>query len=93
MQAFTDLVGTAVVPAPSFDADELTDLVPALDAVTSGHDTEAQASEARHTAFKSAKTICFTGCQFLLGMAAQASEARSTSPTCDPTPATYGFCW
>jgi len=31
MQTFTDLVGTAVVPAHCFDSTELTDLTPALD--------------------------------------------------------------
>ena len=31
MQAFTDLVGTAAVPAHGFDIAELTDLTPTLD--------------------------------------------------------------
>ncbi len=46
MQAtFTDLVGTAIVPAHCFDTDELTDLTPALDTATAAHDMAAQASE------------------------------------------------
>ena len=47
MQAFTDLVGTAVVPAHCFA--ELTDLTPALDTATNVHDIAEQASEARGT--------------------------------------------
>jgi len=46
MQAFTDLVGAAVVPAHCFDSTELTDLTPALDPATAVHDMVAQASEA-----------------------------------------------
>ncbi len=47
MQAsFTDLVGTAIVPAHCFDTDELTDLTPALDTATAAHDMAEQASEA-----------------------------------------------
>ena len=45
MQAFTDLVGAAIVPAHCFDSSELTDLVPALDTATAAHDMAAQASE------------------------------------------------
>ena len=57
MQAsFTDLVGTAVVPAHCFDSDELTDLTPALDTATAAHDMAEQASEARRTF---TITICF----------------------------------
>ena len=37
MQAFTDLVGTAVVPARCFDSTELTDLTPALDTAAAIH--------------------------------------------------------
>ena len=43
MQAtFTDLVGTAVVPAHCFDSTELTDLTPALDTATAAHDKAEQ---------------------------------------------------
>ena len=50
MQAsFTDLVGTAVVPAHCFDSTDLTDLVPALATAASVYDMTAQASEARGT--------------------------------------------
>lgn len=46
MQAsFTDLVGTAVVPAHCFDSAELTDLPPALDTATANHDVAAQATD------------------------------------------------
>ena len=48
MQAFTDLVGTAVVPAHCFDSAELTDLTPALDTATAAHDMADQASEASY---------------------------------------------
>ena len=47
MQAlFTDLVGTAIVPAHSFDNDELTALTPALETATAVDGTGRQASEA-----------------------------------------------
>ena len=39
MQAFTDLVGTAAVPALSINIDELTELTPALDTAQATHDT------------------------------------------------------
>ena len=45
MQAFTDLVGTAAVPAHAF-LSELTELTPALDTAMAAHDTADQASEA-----------------------------------------------
>ena len=44
--SFTDLVGTAVVPAHCLDSTELTDLTPALDMATASHDMAARASEA-----------------------------------------------
>jgi hypothetical protein len=48
MQAsFTELVGTAVVPAHCFDTTELTDLTPALDTATAVHDMAEHASEAK----------------------------------------------
>jgi hypothetical protein len=50
MQAFTDLVGTAVVPAHAFDIDELTELTPALDTAQATHDTAEQASGAANSA-------------------------------------------
>ena len=46
MQAFTDLVGTAAVPAHCFDIEELTNLTPALDTATVVDGLAAQASEA-----------------------------------------------
>ncbi len=46
MQAFTDLVGTATLPAHAFDIAELTELTPALDTAMAAHDTADQASEA-----------------------------------------------
>ena len=49
MQAFTDLVGTAAVPAHCFDIEELTELTPALDTATAAHDTAEQASDAGPT--------------------------------------------
>ena len=49
MQAFTDLVGTAAVPAHAFDIDELTDLTPTLDTASAAHGTSAEASEAAGT--------------------------------------------
>ena len=52
MQAFTDLVGAAVVPAHCFDSTELTDLTPALDPATAVHDMAAQASEARNSGWQ-----------------------------------------
>ena len=45
MQAFTDLVGTAAVPAHAF-LSELTELTPTLDIAMAAHDTADQASEA-----------------------------------------------
>ena len=48
MQEFTDLVGTAVVPAHCFGSTELTDLTPPLDTARAVHDMAAQASEARN---------------------------------------------
>ena len=46
MQTFTDLVGTAAVPAHAFDIAELTELTPTLDIATAAHDVAGQASEA-----------------------------------------------
>ncbi len=52
MQAsFTDLVGTAIVPAHCFDSTELTDLTPALDTATVVHGMAHQASETRGSRF------------------------------------------
>ena len=48
--SFTDLVGTAVVPAGCFDGTELTDLIPNLDTTTAVHDMAAQASKTTMTA-------------------------------------------
>ena len=49
MQAFTDLVGTATLPAHAFDIAELTELTPALDTAIAAHGTANQASEATPT--------------------------------------------
>ena len=49
MQAFTDLVGTAAVPALSINIDELTELTPALDTAQATHDTAEQGAEAANT--------------------------------------------
>ena len=49
MQAFTDLVGTAAVPAHCFDIAELTELTPALDTAAVDHGLAEQASEAAAT--------------------------------------------
>ena len=49
MQAFTDLVGTAAVPAHAFDMAELTDLTPALETAAVDHGTSLEASEAGPT--------------------------------------------
>ena len=49
MQAFTDLVGTAAVPAHAFDMAELTELTPALDTAQATHDTSLEASETSYT--------------------------------------------
>lgn len=65
---FTDLVGTAIVPAHCFDSAELTDLTPALDTATVVHGLAAQSSEA-------ATTGCSWCPQALdFDMAAQGSE-------------------
>ena len=58
--AFTDLVGTAVVPAHCLDTTELTDLTPALDTATAAHDMAEQASEAVAT---SAVSACIDTCR------------------------------
>ena len=49
MQTFTDLVGTATVPAHAFDMAELTNLTPALDTAQATHDTAEQASGAANS--------------------------------------------
>jgi hypothetical protein len=60
MQAtFTDLVGTAVVPAHSFDSSELTDLTPALDTATAIHGMAVQASEANYNSGPTYPPMCF----------------------------------
>ena len=50
MQAFTDLVGTAAVPAHAFDIEELTELTPALETAAVDHGTSLEASEAAPSA-------------------------------------------
>ena len=45
--SFTDMVGTAVVPADCFDNAELTDLAPFMGTVTAADETTAQASVAK----------------------------------------------
>ena len=49
MQAFTDLVGTATLPAHAFDIAELTELTPALDTAQATHDTAEQGAEAANS--------------------------------------------
>jgi len=50
MQTFTDLVGTAAVPAHGFDIAELTDLTPTLDTAAVDHGLSVEASAAGDTA-------------------------------------------
>ena len=70
--SFTDLVGTAVVPAHCFDSAELTDLSPALGTTTVVHGLTAQAGEA-------ANTHCSWCPQELeFGPVTHASEARAS---------------
>ena len=59
MQAFTDLVGTAAVPAHAFDIAELTELTPTLDTAAVDHGLSVEASEAQFTPV--------TACAFALG--------------------------
>ncbi len=77
--SFTDLVGTAVVPAHCFDSTELTNLTPALDMATAAHDMAEQASDAAWT------YRVGPGCTVVHDMAQQASEARRTGPGCTPS--------
>ena len=51
MQAFTDLVGTAAVPAHAFNIDELTDLTPTLDTAAVDHGLSLEASQASGTPY------------------------------------------
>ena len=57
MQTFTDLVGTAAVPAHAFDIAELTELTPTLATATVTHDMAEQATEASGTHFPACLTI------------------------------------
>ena len=62
MQAsFTDLVGTAVVPAHCFDSEELTDLTPALDTATNIDGVAAQAGEVAPLRLNTGEFLIF-GC-------------------------------
>jgi hypothetical protein len=56
--SFTDLVGTATLPAHAFDMAELTELTPALDAATAAHGKSLEASEVYSSEFQ----ILFFGC-------------------------------
>ena len=58
MQAFTDLVGAAVVPAHCFDSTELTDLTPALDPANTcpAHDTCPVATSLTYTCWNCSPT-------------------------------------
>ena len=49
MQTFTDLVGTAAVPAHAYDIAELMELTPALYTAQATHGTSVEASEASAT--------------------------------------------
>lgn len=75
MQAFTDLVGTAVVPAHCFDTDELTDLTPALDTAASIQEIAGDASGAAYTNMGS--PICRHR-----SVAPQASESAGSGTMC-----------
>ena len=57
MQTFTDLVGTAAVPAHAFDIAEFTELTPALDTAAVDQGLSVEATEASGTAV-SAPTGC-----------------------------------
>ena len=59
MQAFTDLVGTATLPAHAFDIEELTELTPALETAAVDHGTSLEASEAGPTL---SSLVTLTGC-------------------------------
>ena len=59
MHAFTDLVGTAAVPAHAFDIEELTELTPALETAAVDHGTSLEASEAGPTL---SSLVTLTGC-------------------------------
>ncbi len=60
MQTFTDLVGTAAVPALSINIDELTELTPAVDTAQATHCMAEQASEAAKTIIP---IVTLTWCQ------------------------------
>jgi len=63
MQAFTDLVGTAALPAHAFDIAELTELTPALDTAQAADGTAEQASEAATSSFERFTAPCWgNGC-------------------------------
>ena len=57
MQAFTDLVGTAAVPAHAFDIAEFTELTPALDTAAVDQGLSVEATEASGTHFPACLTI------------------------------------
>jgi hypothetical protein len=67
MQAFTDLVGTATLPAHAFDIAELTDLTPALDTAAVDHGLSVEASEASGTRYQAftgdCGTLAVVGCR------------------------------
>ena len=60
-RSFTDLVGTAVVPAHCFDSMELTDLTPALDTATNVDGMAVQSSEAAPQRLNTGEFLIF-GC-------------------------------
>jgi hypothetical protein len=66
MQAFTDLVSTAVVPAHCIDTDELTDLTPALNTATADDGMGTQASEANFNAAFTGPNFTTCWCDLLM---------------------------
>ena len=61
MQAFTDLVGTATLPAHAFDIAELTELTPALDIATSDIHGKVEEASAAATTYTATFPFCY-GC-------------------------------
>jgi len=76
--SFTDLVGTAVVPAHCFDSDELTDLTPAFDTETAADGIGVQAGEAASTSCSWCPHTSATD------LVAEVSEIAVSSPTMSP---------
>ena len=58
MQAFTDLVGTTVVPTRSFASEVLAGLAPSFDTATVDHDIAVEASDSAKSAPLSVGCSC-----------------------------------